>query len=122
MKDADTPAPLGLDLITVPLPDIEDEYGNQVTSAVIDVVDPDLSEFVSNTTTTKPRGKWQDVGIAVARRLLLANGAEQISIDLWRDECKAAGMVRQNQHRVLESLSKRGDLIVEGESLSLSHL
>jgi len=51
----------------------------------------------------------------------VASGSEDghVSVDTWRDECKAAGMIRQNQHRVLEALVDRGEITVDQNELSL---
>ncbi|MFW5690837.1 MAG: hypothetical protein ACOCXY_03415, partial [Planctomycetota bacterium] len=67
----------------------------------------------------RPRGKWQDVGVAVARRLVATSDDGCVSIDTWRDECKTAGMVRQNQLRVLDSLVERGDIAVTDDTLTI---
>jgi AAA domain len=121
MKDAETPPPVAMDLVTVDLPGLVDEYGNPVTSAAIEVLDADTGAIVSKAMATRSgkRGKWQEVGLAVARRLTARSEDGQVAIDAWRDECGAAGMVRQNQHRVLDALAKRGQIIVTGEALGL---
>jgi len=119
MKDAETPAPVAMELATVDLPGVVDDYGNTVTSAAIEVIDADTGAIVSKAKTIRPRGKWQDVGFAVARRLIATSDDGCVSIDAWRDECQAAGMVRQNQHRVLEGLVKRGDIAVSDDALSI---
>ncbi len=51
MKDADPPTPLGMNLLTVDLPGMKDDYGNPVTSAAIEVVDADIGALVSTATT-----------------------------------------------------------------------
>ena len=87
-------------------------YGNPITSAAVDVVDADTSAIVSKVKAQR-RGKWQEVGLAVAKRLMAQHGGG-VSIDAWREECHAAGMVRQNQHRVLEALGQHGDITLKG--------
>ncbi|OQB87069.1 MAG: Regulatory protein RepA [Planctomycetes bacterium ADurb.Bin126] len=119
MKDAEMPAPVAMELVTVELPGIVDDYGNPVTSAAVEMIDADTGAIVSKAKTIRPRGKWQDVGFAVARRLIAASEDGQVSIDAWRDGCQAAGMVRQNQHRVLEGLVSRGDLAMRDGALSI---
>lgn len=119
MKDAETPPPLAMQLTTVDLPDLLDDYGNPVTSAAIEVLDAEISGIESQATRTRPRGKWQQVGLTVARRLIAQSGDGQVAIDVWREGCEQAGMVRQNQHRVLEGLSKRKEIIVREGALSL---
>ena len=119
MKDAETPAPVAMELSTVDLPGILDDYGNPVTSAAIEMIDADTGAIVSKAKTIRPRGKWQDVGVAVARRLIATSDNGYVSIDTWREECKTAGMVRQNQLRVLDSLVERGDIAVTDDTLSI---
>jgi len=119
MKDAETPAPLTMQLTTVDLPGLADDYGNPVTSAAIEVCDADTAAIVSkvNAAMAGMRGKWQTIGLNIAHRLAACNEDGQVPIDTWRDQCSEAGMVRQNQHRVLQALSERGDLVVTGELL-----
>lgn len=119
MKDADMPDPLGMELVSVELPGIVDDFGNPVTSAAIGVLDADTSALVSQAKVIRPRGKWQDVGFVVAKRLVAAIEDGCVSIDAWREECQTAGMVRQNQHRVLDALVKRGDVAVSDGALSI---
>jgi hypothetical protein len=119
MKDAETPAPVAMELSTVDLPGILDDYGNPVTSAAIEMIDADTGAIVSKAKMIRPRGKWQDVGVAVARRLVATSDDGCVSIDTWREECKTAGMVRQNQLRVLDSLVERGDIAVTDDTLSI---
>lgn len=117
MKDAETPPPLAMQLVSVELPDLFDDDGNPVTSAAIDVLEVDNSAIVAKVNAVRPRGKWQEVGLMVARRLIATDGL--LTMNTWRDACTAAGMVRQNQHRVLDALVKRGDLIVSHDEISL---
>jgi len=119
MKDAEMPPPLALELVTVELPGAVDDYGNPVTSAAIEVLDAEIGAIVSKVKSIRPRGKWQDIGFAVARRLIATNDDGRVSIDAWRDGCQAAGMVRQNQHRVLEGLVNRGDIALNDGALSI---
>ncbi|MBN2583967.1 MAG: AAA family ATPase [Planctomycetes bacterium] len=121
MKEAEMPPPLAMKLATVELPGLVDEYGNPVTSAAIEVLDADTGAIVSKVVAAKPgaRGKWQEVGLAVARQLVAGSDDGAAAIDTWREKCEAAGMVRQNQHRVLQSLARQGEVIVSGEIISL---
>ncbi len=119
MKDAEMPPPVGLELVAVELPDLVDDYGNPVTSAAIEVLDAETGAIESKAKSVRTRGKWQDVGFAVARRLIATSDDGCASIDVWRDECQAAGMVRQNQHRVLEGLVNRGDIAVRDGALRI---
>ncbi|MBI1338075.1 MAG: AAA family ATPase [Phycisphaera sp.] len=121
MKDAETPPPLAMELVTVELPGLVDDYGNPVTSAAIDVVDADTGalESQAKAALSGKRGKWQRLGLKIAKRLIADNDGGEVAIESWRDECLRAGMVRQNQHRVMQALLERGEIIVAGESMSL---
>jgi hypothetical protein len=119
MKDAEMPAPLGLELVTVDLPGLLDDDGIPVTSAAIEVLDAETSAIIAQVTVGRGRGKWQEVGLAVARKLIASNNDGLSPLDAWREACAKAGMVRQNQHRVLDALVKRGEIIVTGDFLSL---
>jgi len=123
MKDAETPPPLAMELVTIELPGAEDDYGNPVTSAAIEVLDADTSAIISKVKAAMPakRGKWQQVGLNVARRLIARCEDGLVAIETWREACAKAGMVRQNQHRVLESLCDRGEIIIDGGFLSLEN-
>ncbi|MCL2645593.1 MAG: helicase RepA family protein [Phycisphaerales bacterium] len=116
MKDAETPPPLAMKLAPVELPDLTDEDGNPVTSAVIEVLDADTSAIVAKSKTAMS-GKWQKTGLEIAHRLAKHNG--QVTMEAWRAACTSAGMVRQNLHRVLQVLADRGEIIVTGELLSI---
>jgi hypothetical protein len=119
MKDAETPPPLALQLVTVDLPGLMDDYGNPVTSAAIEVVDADTSAIEAQVKSLRPRGRWQEVGLAIARSLISRGDDGQVAVEAWREACQRAGMVRQNQHRVLDALTTHGDLIVTDGQMSL---
>jgi len=123
MKDAETPPPLAMELVTIELPGAVDDFGNAITSAAIEVLDADTSALISKVKAAMPakRGKWQHVGLKVAQRLTARCEDGQVAIETWREACAKAGMVRQNQHRVLESLCDRGEITVEGGFLSLEN-
>jgi len=114
MKDAEMPPPLAMKLASVELPDMTDEDGNVVTSAVIETLDPDTSAIVAKAKATMS-GKWQKTGLELAHRLAKQG---QVTIEAWRDACAAIGMTRQTQSRVLQTLTDRNELIVTGELLS----
>lgn len=119
MKDAEQPPPLSMELVKVELPGLADDYGNPVTSCAIEVIDTDVEALISKAASSPGhRGKWKQVGLATARRLI-AIGDGQTSVDEWRAECQAVGMVRQNQHRVLEALLSQGDIVASNGQLSL---
>ena len=119
MKEAEMPPPLVMNLATVELPGLVDEYGNPVTSAAIEVLDADTSAIVSKVMAAKPgqRGKWQEVGLAVARRLLAQGDDGQASVTDWHAECEKAGMRQSTRYHVLAKLHAQGTVVVDGETL-----
>jgi hypothetical protein len=120
MKDAETPLPLGLRLIAVELPGLRDDYDNPVTSAAVEVIDADVGAIMAQAKAAmRPRGKWQEIGLNVARHLTGHSKDGKVTIDAWRDACAAAGMARQNQHRIMQSLADRGEIVLNNELLSL---
>jgi len=119
MKDAEMPAPLAMEMTTVELPGLYDEYDGPITSAAVNVLSPDISVILSKLALSSSRGKWQQLGLNIARQLV-ANGDDgQATIDDWRKACLDAGMVRQNQHRVLEALANRGEISVTNGVLNV---
>jgi hypothetical protein len=121
MKDAEAPPPLALELVTVDLPGLVDDYGNPVTSAAIEVLDADTSAIVSKVMAAKPgqRGKWQQVGIEVARRLISQGDDVQASVKDWHLACDAAGMPRSTRYDVLAKLHAQGIVTVDGERIEM---
>jgi len=119
MKEAEIPPPVAMELVTVDLPGLLDDYGSPVTSATVEVLDADIGAIVSKAKAVRPRGKWQEVGFTVAQRLIATRGDGRVSIDAWREACRGAGMIRQNQHRVLEGLVNRGDIALSGDALTI---
>lgn len=121
MKEAETPPPLGLELVRVELPDMVDDYGNPVTSAAIEVLDADVGAIISkaNAVPASQRGQWQRLGLQIAQRLAAEGDDGQVSVDAWREAAKQAGMNRQNRHRVLKALSRCGDIAVAESVLSM---
>lgn len=120
MKDAETPAPLAVRLVTVDLPDMVDEDGNPVTSAAIQVLDPETSAIVAQAKANGPGGKWQKIGLQIAKRLAAGAEGRAVTMEAWRQACAEAGMVRQNQYRVLQALVERGEIVVDGQRVSLA--
>ncbi|MEX0654659.1 MAG: helicase RepA family protein [Phycisphaeraceae bacterium] len=117
MKDAETPPPLGLELVSVDLPGLVDDYGNPVTSAAIEVIDADTGAIESQVKAARPRGKWQEVGLAVARRLIATSDDGQASVKVWHAECDAMGMRQSTRYDVLSKLHDQGAVIVDGDAL-----
>ena len=122
MKDAETPQPVAMELVTVDLPGVVDEYGNPVTSAAIEVLDAETGAIVSKAMVAKSgrRGKWQKVGLEVARRLIVTGDDGRASVKAWHAECEAAGMRQSTRYDVLAKLDAQGDVIVDGNSLITS--
>jgi len=121
MKDAEMPAPVAMELVTVDLPGLLDDYDNPVASAAVNVLDPDVSAIISKVASSPSRGKWQEVGLDTVKRLAADGDDGQVTVDAWRKSCMEVGMVRQNQHRVLEALAERGDIIVTNGVISVSN-
>jgi hypothetical protein len=121
MKDAQLPSPLAMEMVTVDLPDITDEDGNPVTSAAINILDADISSIIAkaNTATSGKRGKWQQVGMDMAHRLVLNADDGQASIKEWHQECETAGMPRSTCYDVLAKLQTQGVITVDGEYFEL---
>lgn len=119
MKDAETPPPLALEMVTVDLPGMLDDYGNPVTSAAIEVLDADTSAIVAKASAAMSgrRGKWQTVGIEVAQRLLAEGDDGQASVKDWHLACDAAGMPRSTRYDVLAKLHTQGIVAVDGERI-----
>jgi hypothetical protein len=120
MKEAELPPPLAMSLVGVELPGLLDEYGLPVTSAAIDVLDADTGAIVAQAKVSMAKpGKWQKIGLRIARRLAARSEEHTVAIDAWRAACANEGMARQNQFRVLQSLTDRGEIAVDGEHISL---
>jgi len=119
MKDAEIPLPLAMELATVDLPGIVDDYGNPVTSAAIEVLDADTGEIVSKAMAAMSgrRGKWQKVGLEIARRLIAIGDDGHASVRDWHAECEAAGMRQSTRYDVLAKLHAHGAIIVDGEMM-----
>ena len=65
------------------------------------------------------RGRWQEVGLSVARQLAAESEDGRVSVDDWRTECIKAGMViRSTCLRVLPALSERGEVVVNADGLT----
>lgn len=122
MKDAETPAPLGLELVTVELPGVVDDCGNAVTSAAIEVLDAETSAIVAKSMATRSgkRGKWQEVGLSVAQKLIATSDDGQASIKDWHTECEAAGMRQSTRYDVLAKLHGQGAIVVDDSRIVTS--
>ncbi|HRT43378.1 MAG TPA: helicase RepA family protein [Phycisphaerae bacterium] len=117
VKDAETPPPLALRLVTVELPDLLDDYGNPVTSAAIEVVDADTGALVSQAKAAMS-GKWQKTGLKIAQRLIAEGDDGQASVSDWHKACEAAGMRQSTRYSVLAKLHEQGLINVDGDVMS----
>jgi len=118
MKDAETPAPLALQLVTVDLPDMKDDYGETVTSAALEVLDADTGAIVARAKAMSGRGKWQKTGLKIAKRLIGEGDDGLASVAEWHQACEAAGMRQSTRYNVLASLHDQGAINVDGDILS----
>ena len=116
MKDAETPPPLTMELVTVELPGLVDEFGNPITSAAINVLDADVSAIVSNCKAGR-RGKQQVTGLDVVRRLASESDQGRASAKDWHLECEARGMQKSTRYSVLAKLQAQGALEADGDWL-----
>ena len=92
MKDAEEPAPLALSLVTVDLPGVVDDYGNQANSAAVEVIDANTAEIEAKAraVTTTKRGRWQQVGLEIAQRLIAKADHGRAGVRDWHEQCDAA--------------------------------
>jgi len=110
MKDAEIPPPLALEMVTVALPGMLDEYGNPVTSAAVDVVDADTSAIESAVKSASRPGTWAEIILDEAARM--SNG----HLEDLRQACVALGLRhRSTWTRTLARLHAEGRLIVDTE-------
>ncbi|HRX83502.1 MAG TPA: helicase RepA family protein [Phycisphaerae bacterium] len=121
MKDAEMPPPLALELVTVELPGAVDDYGNLVTSAAIEVLDADTSAIVAkaNAAMSGRRGKWQKMGLEIAKRLIGEGDDGQAGVADWHTACETAGMRQSTRYSVLAKLHDRGVINVDGDTMSI---
>jgi len=119
MKDAEIPPPLSLELVTVELPGMVDEYGNPVTSAAVDVIDADTSAIESAVKSAGRPGTWAEIILGEAARM--SSG----QLEDLRQACVSLGLKhRSTWTRTLAKLHADGRLIVdtdEGEFAFPNH-
>jgi hypothetical protein len=122
MKEAEMPPPLAMKLVSVTLPDMLDDDNNPVTSAAIEVLDADTSAIVAKAKAAMSgkRGKWQTMGIEIARRLVAEGGDGQADVKDWHLACDEAGMPRSTRYDVLAKLMAQGIVKVAGERIEVS--
>jgi len=120
MKDAEMPVPVAMKLVSVELPDETDEDGNPVTSAVVEVLDADTSAIVAQVKAAGQRGKWQKMGLKIARRLIEESDDGQVRIEDWHEACESAGMQSSTRYSVLAKLHEQGMLVTDGAVITSS--
>jgi hypothetical protein len=101
MKDADLPSPVAMDLSSVELPGVLDEFGNVVTSAAIGVLDADTSAIVAQAENTKEggrQGKWQDTAEQIMQRLVDESGGN-VARSEFLDQAARVGMPQTTRYR-----------------------
>jgi hypothetical protein len=101
-------APMAFHFASVDL-QINDDEGNAVTSAVLT---PAVWTPAPEAATKKPIGKNQALALDVLKRLSV--GKENITLDAWREACKAAGMERSALWHAITSLEKSGLIQTNG--------
>jgi len=119
MKDAEEPDPMGLSLVTVELPGLVDDYGNPVTSAAVEVATADIEAIAAQAETARRRGKWQKHGLDIAKRLVEQSDTGWVDVFEWRSASGEAGMSRQTQLRVLETMAEYGEIVRHGDRIKL---
>ena len=115
MKEAEEPPPFAMQLTSVELPGLLDDYGEPVTSAAIEVVDADVGAIVSQAKSSHRRGKWQKVGLQVAKELMSNNENGQANIADWHEQCKSLGMGKSTRYRVMDKLESQNEIHVGKE-------
>ncbi|MGD9126057.1 MAG: helicase RepA family protein [Planctomycetia bacterium] len=116
MKDAEIPAPLAMELDSIDLPGVFDDYGEQVTSAAVEIIDANIEAIVSQVQSGS-RSKWQKTGLDIANSIKATEGT--VEIHKWHDACAAVGMPRATRYRVLEKLCSGGLIAVTEESIEV---
>ncbi len=120
MKDAEMPAPVAMKLLSVELPDKTDEDGNPVTSAAVEVLDANTSAIVAQVKAAGQRGKWQKMGLKIARRLIEESDDGRAKIEDWHEACESAGMQSSTRYSVLAKLHEQGMLVTDGAVITAS--
>ena len=115
MKDAEIPSPLTLELTSIELPGLMDDYGSPVTSAALDIVDADVEAIVSQANAMPKRGRWLKAGLDIAKTLMDTEG--MVNVQDWHDQCDAIGMPRTTRYRILETLRLENSIVMEGSNI-----
>ncbi len=122
MKDAEEPASLAFELVSVP---VLDDSGVLVGGAALRV-----AEYTAHAPVTAKLGKQQKAALDVLEQMhaetaaqLDSQGLEEQSVEIlledWRSRCLEAGMPRQRFHDARETLTERGQIRVDGVHVSI---
>lgn len=124
MKDGNRPAPMTFRFADVEL-GVQDEHGNEVTSAVLIQSHHDAAEPVPPP-SAKGRGRNQTKAMVELEMLLdhhranvMRDGRDpnqaRVSLLEWREACKAAGMDRRRSFEVTRALIDGGQVERDGD-------
>ena len=119
MKDAEIPPPLAMELVSVELPDLVDDYGSPVTSAALDFIDANVEAIMSQAKSKPKRGKWMKAGCDIAKKLMATEGV--VDVQDWHEQCDAIGMPKTTRYRILENLRLQDSIIIEEENIDPMH-
>ncbi len=64
-------------------------------------------------------GKWQRHGLEIAKRLVGESDDGCVDVFAWRSASTEAGMGSQTQIRVLEALAEYGEIVRQGNRLTV---
>jgi hypothetical protein len=112
-------APMAFQFATVELGLVNDE-GEPVTSAVLNQIE---WAAAPEATAKKPLGKNQVIALDILKHLEAGTRKNQsndgrISLDQWRNECKADGIPKQRFYDVRISLEKFGMITIQDSFVS----
>jgi hypothetical protein len=99
-KDTEPLSPMAFQFVSVEL-GIKDEDGFPVSSAVLNEVD------YMSMASKEPAGKNQSLALSI-----LKESGGNISVNSWRDKCKAAGLDRRRFSEVKNELEKSKRIII----------
>jgi len=116
LKDAELPAPLAAELVTVDLPGMFDDYGNPVSSAALAWDGADVEAIVgqckaAENTRRQKLGPQQELALTIARRMT-ASGNPAAVAD-WMEECKQAGIAKTTRYRAPQDLMNEGLVAID---------
>lgn len=124
MKDAEEPAPLAFELVSV---SILDDTGQPVSGAALVAIE----HTAPSASTSSGMGKNQQAALAVLKEMyaetserLAGQGRQDhpihIVTDEWRQRCEAGDMSRNRYKEARDGLLKRGAISLNGPHVTLS--